>query len=123
MTISATGVVPVGADIVDVPSGNVEIPPLANQENTKHITLMIKDETHLTYRYDGEDASAVEWDFRTRNAIFADILSQAGYNQPNADEVEESLDVMYGVMYGPKAMRLKGQTKFLRVIEAKPSTE
>ena len=123
MTISATGVVPAGADIVDVPSGEVEIRPLANPQSKKRITLIVKDEKHLTYHDDGEDASAVEWDFRTRKAVFADILSQAGYTQSNADEVEESLEVMYGVMYGPKAIRVKGQTKFIEVIEAKPSTE
>jgi len=64
----------------------------------------------------------VEWYFRTRNAVFAKLLTRAGYDRPDADEVEESLEVMYGVMYGPKATRLKGKTKFLQVIEVKNFT-
>jgi len=121
MTISATGVVPVGADIVDVPSGNVEFRPLANQQGKKRMSLVVQSETNASYQFDGENAAAVEWDFRTRKAIFNEILTQAGYNQLNADEIEESLEVMYGVLYGPKAAPLKGQTEFLQVIEVKQS--
>jgi len=122
ITIKATGVVPAGADIAERPSGSVEVRPLGNPQSRKRMILKVKNETHLTYHFDGEDASAMEWDFRTRNAVFADLLTRAGYEMPVADEVEESLEVMYGVMYGPKAMRLKGQTKFLQVTEIKNIT-
>jgi len=119
--IRATGVVPAGADIVDVPSGSVEIRPFANLKGKKRITLMVKNEKHVIYHYDDGNPSAMEWDFRTRNAVYADLLIRAGYERPDADEVKESLEVMYGVMYGPKSTRLKGQTKFLQVIEVKLS--
>lgn len=121
ITIFATGVVPAGADIVDVPSGTVEIRPLATQQSKKMIVLTILDERHISFQYDERNSLAVEWDFRTRVKVFADVLTQAGYDKPDADEVEETLGVLYGVMYGPKATRLKGQTKFLQVIEVKRS--
>lgn len=121
ITISATGVVPAGADIVEVPTGTVSIRPVATQQGTPVITLAVQDERHLSLRYAEEKSSAVEWDFRTRGRIFTNALTQAGYDPLDADEVEESLKVMYGVMYGPKATPLKGQTKFLQVIEVKRS--
>lgn len=107
--IESSGIVKSGADISDNSESHVKISSI--RQNLPPLILDLK------LLPQGEEITV---NGNRQNSELEPAISQnlqtLGYPTPNADELKEIVLVIYGSSAGPKGIRLKGQTKFLEVV-------
>jgi hypothetical protein len=120
ITVTATGRVPAGEDVCDTCTGTVAIAPVPGG-NGVSVQLDFGQPGQVVYTVAGATPQTVPWDFRTAAGSLEAILQAASYPAPDAAEVAEAVDAIAGVFAGPKAVKLKGQTRHLEVVAATAS--
>jgi hypothetical protein len=99
LAVGARGIIEAGHDLAARSNGDVSVCATAGHGERHHVA------------WSTADAHA-----RTLRDELARRLGAAGYRNVDEQELEESADVIAGMLRGPKATRVEGQTRALKLV-------
>ena len=115
ITIEASGLVRTGADLSDASTATIRVSPIPPAPGAAvDLTIVLPDE--LSYQVKGGPSGVGTWPPRA-GAGLAELLLQLGYGPLPPDELAEVERAIMGILAGPKATPMEGQTRNLRVLE------
>lgn len=111
LAVAARGIVEAGHDLAARSSGEISVCSTAGNPDRREVSWAHADAPTRTLRDE-----------------LAGRLGRAGYRSVDEQELQESADVIAGVLHGPKATRVEGQTRVLKLVryercDAVPSSD